>query len=114
MENLARENFPPFKNKEWRRKCVSKASVWHEEGRAKGWPGLSEEVTEICKQLDIPDVNDVLITKASLKKAIIYHHGKEVKKEMEGLEESQKLYSIKQDDFSEFQEYFKEKSVERV
>ena len=59
-------------------------------------------------------MNDVLITKASLKKDIIDHHGKEVKKKMGGLEESRKLYSIKQDDFSEVQEYFKEKSVERV
>ena len=86
----------------------------YEEGRAKGWPGLSEDVSNICKQLVIPDVNDALISKASLKKAILGHHYKELKQEMEGLEESQKLYSIKHDDFSEVQEYFKEKSVESV
>ena len=39
------------------------------------------------------------------------HHCKKIKKEMEALEESQKLFSIKQDNFNEVQDYFKEKSV---
>ena len=31
----------------------------YEDGRAKGWPGLWREVSQICEQLGIPDINDV-------------------------------------------------------
>ena len=42
----------------------------YEESRDRGWPGLGEEVTEICKTIGIPDVNDVDVCKSFIKKAI--------------------------------------------
>ena len=52
---------------------------WHckqiyEEGKAKGWPGLGKEVSEICKAINIPDVNNEGVQKAAVKKAIFNHH----------------------------------------
>ena len=81
----------------------------YEEGRAKGWPGLGKEVTEICRQLGIPDVNSCCITKDAVKKAIYDHHYMDLKKELEG---SQKLQEVKNENFREVQEYFKDKSIE--
>ena len=83
----------------------------YEESRARGWPGLGEEVASICKQIGIPDINDVVVTKAAVKKAIWDNHQADVLKE---LSESKKLMDIKDEDFSTVQEYFKDKSVENT
>ena len=46
----------------------------YEEGRTREWPGLGEEVSEICREIGIPDVNEVLVLKSEIKKAIHQHH----------------------------------------
>ena len=81
----------------------------YEESRTRGWPGLGEEVTDICKEIGIPDVNREAVNKSVIKEAIWKHHYADIKKE---LSTSKKLKDIKDDDFSEVQEYFNGKSVE--
>ena len=81
----------------------------YEEGRTRGWPGLGEEVSEICREIGIPDANEVLVSKSEVKKAIHQHHYTDLKKE---LSQSKKLDNIRNEDFSEVQTYFNCKSVE--
>jgi hypothetical protein len=82
--------------------------------QSRGWPGLGQVVASICREIGIPDVNelgcdnDVDVTKAAIKKAVWDHHHADVKKD---LNESSKLMDIKDDDFSTVQEYFNDKSV---
>ena len=42
----------------------------YEEGKANGWPGLWVEVRDICKELGIPDMNEVAVSKVTIKNAI--------------------------------------------
>ena len=42
----------------------------YEESREGGWPGLGEEVTEICREIGFPDVNDVVVSKETIMNAI--------------------------------------------
>ena len=79
-----------------------------EESHARGWPGLEDEVSQICREIGIPDVNDICVNKEEIKTAIWNHHYADMKKE---LNNSKKLMDIKHEDFSEVQEYFKQKSV---
>ena len=80
----------------------------YEESCARGWPGLGEEVSQICKEIDLPDVNNVWVTKEEIQIAVRNHHYKDMKKE---LRDSKKLMDIKEEDFFEVQDYFKEKSI---
>ena len=54
----------------------------YEEGRANGWPGLAMEVTDICNQVGIPDLNNVIVSKEETKAAIIDHHYKDLKEQL--------------------------------
>jgi hypothetical protein len=45
----------------------------YEEGKAKGWPGLGKEVIDICKEINIPDVNNEAVAKTIVKEAIFNH-----------------------------------------
>ena len=38
------------------------------EGELNNWPGLGQEVRDICQILDIPDANKEFITKSEIKK----------------------------------------------
>ena len=80
----------------------------YDESRVRGWHGLGKEVSQICREIDIPDVNNVCVTKEEIKNAIWNHHYLDIKKE---LADSKKLMDIKEENFSEVQDYFKEKSV---
>ena len=80
-----------------------------EECKARGLPGLGEEVTDICKEIGIEDVNVVNVAKHDIKGAIWNHHQKDIKTE---LTTSKKLKEIQNEDFSEVQGYFSNKSVE--
>ena len=80
----------------------------YEENRDRGWPGLGEEVTEICKTIGIPDVNDVDVCKSAIKRVIWDHHYVDLKKELDG---SKKLEPIKDDDFHKLQDYIHNKSI---
>ena len=81
----------------------------YEEGKSKGWPGLAEEVSDICNTIDIPDANDTFVQKSVLKKAITHHHYGEMKKEISRMK---KLDPIKDEDFKGTQSYFNDKSIE--
>jgi hypothetical protein len=82
----------------------------YEEGRAKGWPGLWEEVSRICTELKIPDINVTYVSKADIRKAVMDHHYKDLKAE---LSKSTKLEAIQEEDFTSVQGYFSDKSVEK-
>ena len=83
----------------------------YEEGKSKGWPGLYQEVKEICEIINIPDVNEVCVPKAVIKRAVFEHHQQEMKAEVMS---KKKLDQIKNDDFSQVQDYFKNKSIENA
>ena len=40
------------------------------EGKSMGWPGLWQEVKDICKEIGILDVNEEPVSKAEIKNAI--------------------------------------------
>ena len=80
----------------------------YEEGLRMGWPGLWQEVAEICESIGLPDINDVDIPVKDVKEAITEHHYKHIKEE---LERSKKLKDIKEEDFRQVQGYFHDKSV---
>ena len=40
------------------------------ESRARGWPGLRQEVAIICKEKEILVINDVVVTNVAVKNAI--------------------------------------------
>ena len=60
--------------------------------------------------LEIPDVNEVTVTKATIRNAIFENHYKDLKLEME--RSTGKLEPIKNEDFRKVQKYFCEKSLE--
>ena len=83
----------------------------YEEGKSKGWPGLGQEVKEICEIINIPDVNEVSLPKTVIKKAVFDHHYTEMKAEVMSMK---KLDQIKNDDLSQVQGYFENKSIENA
>ena len=83
----------------------------YEEGKKNGWPGLGQEVSEICEVIGIPDVNNVFVSKTVVKEAICKHHHSDMVSTVQG---QSKLEDIKEDDFNEVQDYFKDKSVEKA
>ena len=83
----------------------------YKEGRSHNWPGLWKEVSYICSTVGLSDVNTTLLTKTEIKEAISKHHMSEM---VDIIKTKQKLDSIKDDDSSEVQDYFKDKSVENV
>ena len=64
--------------------CLAK-EVLHEQVRM-GWPGLGQEVKEICKQVGLPDATNktVSMDKETVKDAIAMHHLQFLKKTMKG------------------------------
>ena len=62
------------------------------EGKSMGWPGLWQEVKDICEEIGIIDVNEEPVSKVEIKKAIFDHHMKDMRKQME---KSSKLKNIK-------------------
>ena len=46
----------------------------YEEGRSRVWPGLGQEVSEICRELGIPDVTEQIVSKCEIKTAIFENH----------------------------------------
>ena len=68
----------------------------YEESCSRGWPGLGEEVSDICMKIGIPDVNRVVVSKEDINDALYNHHYSDMKQE---LEKSKKLNDIKHEDF---------------
>ena len=79
---------------------------------AMGWPGLSAEVRNICKQVGLEDLNVVMQDKDVIKEAVFYHNYKEMKEDMA---KYRKLEDIRHEDFRYLPDYIvKEKSLEKV
>ena len=72
-------------------------------------PGLAVEVTAICEQIGIKDVNYYEVRNEKIEEAIIFHHYKDLKEE---LYKSKKLDKIKHEDFRKEQDYLNSKSIE--
>ena len=68
-------------------------------------------VSDICSTLGLSYVHTTLLSKTEVKDAISKHHMSEM---VDIIKTKPKLDSIKDDDFSEVQDYFKDKSVENV
>ena len=73
-----------------------------------GWPGLSSEVSAICCEIGIPDVNQNCVPYRTIKEAIYNHHYADM---IKALESSTKLESIKHEDFRQPQSYMHDKSI---
>ena len=73
-------------------------------------PGLATEVSDISKQINIPDVNYYKVKKEDIEENIFFHHYKDMKLE---LEKSKKLQNIKHQDFTKEQSYLEDKSIDR-
>ena len=56
-----------------------------------GFPGLGQEVTEICQEVGIPDASRQEVTKEELKEAIKLKHLAELKAEMAGKKKQEAL-----------------------
>jgi hypothetical protein len=70
------------------------------EQRNKNWPGLAREVSEICGELEIPDINTHAILDSQIKKAVYSHHYNKMK---DDLAKSKKMEKHKDEDFHEVQ-----------
>jgi hypothetical protein len=76
-----------------------------------GWPGLAQEVEEVCKEVGLKNLNEEEVTKKEIEEAIFYSNYKEMKEE---IEQCDKLRTIKNENFTKEQEYMKEKSIEKA
>ena len=92
-------------------KQVSLSQKILEEQRANNWPGLSREVTDICEQVKIQDINYIDISAREIKLAVFEHHYEEL---INKISISKKMMKHKEDNFKEVQEYMKGKSVENI
>ena len=90
---------------------TSLARCVYEEQLRQGWPGLAREVTRICDEVKIDDVNFNKVKKEDIKEAIFMNHYKDMKKEME---KYSKLEDIKNEDYRSEKEYMKQKSIEDI
>jgi hypothetical protein len=104
----------------WEQKCLllnqikslpegSLAQITYLEAESRGWPGLGQEVRQICLKIGIPDLNKYVIRKQEIQKAIQKSHYDDMMGMFEG---SSKLQDIKNDDFRQIQEYFNDKNLE--
>ena len=104
----------------WEQKCLllnqikslpegSLAQITYLEAESRGWPGLGQEVRQICLKIGIPDLNKHIIRKQEIQKAIQKSHYDDMMGMFEG---SSKLQDIKNDDFRQIQEYFNDKNLE--
>ena len=62
-----------------------------EQRLAMGWPGLTQEVTDICQIIRFPNVMREYVTKKEIKESISLHHLKVLKEEMEGKKKLREL-----------------------
>ena len=80
----------------------------YEEQLLYGWPGLAQEVEEICTRIGIPNVNFNLVTKTELNKALRNHDKTEI---IEKFSKYKKLDKIQNDDPTIAKDYMGEKSI---
>ena len=82
-----------------------------EDQKSNKWPGLSQEVTNICEEINIPDIKDCEISAREIKQAVFDHHYAEIKSKISS---SKKMMSFKDENFKEVQDYMRGKSVENI
>ena len=70
-----------------------------------GLPGLVQEVKEICRTLQIPDITENNVTREEVKDALDIHHLKNIKQEMG---EKVKYKDMKNEDLRKPQQFMKE------
>ena len=87
----------------------SLANMIYKQQLEKNWPGLSEEVREICKAVGLEDINQKDVDKEAMEEAIFFHNYKEMKQELQGYK---KLEDIKDNDFTKMPEYMDNRSLE--
>ena len=106
----------------WEEKCLlllriqnledgSLAKNIYLEAETNNWPGLGREVKDICQQLKIQDLNKYRLTKQEIQQAIEKSHQEDM---LSQFDHSSKLQVIKNSDFSGFQAYFNDESIEKV
>jgi hypothetical protein len=78
------------------------------QAEANGWPGLGSEVRQICKEIQIQDINKYNIQKHVIQNAIYESHYKAM---INLFESSKKLKDIKNDNFRGMQDYFNDKNL---
>ena len=77
----------------WESKCILLKQIQELEDTAlarrvsqeayeKGWPGLQQEVEDICKDIGIPNINKFNIPRSQIKEAIFFSHYKDMKEEI--------------------------------
>ena len=81
----------------------------YQEQLEQDWPGLAQEVQEICAKIGIPDVNKHHITKNSLKLALRNHDREEMMVKM--TRDYKKLDKIKMEDPTKATEYMENKCL---
>ena len=74
----------------------------YEEQVAQGWPGLAREVEEICSTIGVPDVNNNIVNKRDLEKALRAHDRSEIR---EKFGKYKKIDRIVEDDPTEPKTY---------
>ena len=105
----------------WEAKCLlltqikalpvrSLAKVAYQEAESRGWPGLGQEVRQICANIGLPDINKYHVRKLDIQKAIKASHYEDTISLFEG---SSKLEDIKHDNFQAFQSYLNDKKFRK-
>ena len=74
------------------------------------WPGLGAEISLICQQVGLPDINYNEVCKSEIKYAISLHHYESM---MEEVMLSSKMENIKYDDFTRHRDYMSFVSLQR-
>ena len=89
----------------------SLANTIYKEQVERNWPGLSEEVREICEAVGLEEINQKEIKKEAMEEAIFFHNYREIKQD---LQRYKKLDDIKDDDFTKMPDYMEDKSLENA
>ena len=117
---LCEPNMTDAKWRIWETKCLlllqiqgledgSLAKAVYQEAELRKWPGLGNEVRQICQAIGIPDINIHFMRKKDIQIAIKKSHYEHMMALFEG---SRKLEDIKNDSFHNIQPYFDDKNLE--
>ena len=66
---------------------------------ARGWPGLAREVSKICKEIGIDDINEKMCDKEVVKEAVFYNNYSEMK---DAVMKYRKLEEIRHNEFPDY------------
>ena len=80
----------------------------YKQAEENNWPGLGMEVKYICEQIQIEDINKYDVPKKEIQSEIFEAHYKSM---LSQFETSKKLEDIKNDNFRQMQEYYKDKNL---